>query len=140
MIVLDTNVVSELLKPTPDPAVQKWANGIESGRCVVSSPTSYEIVYGIQRLPQGRRRQFLIEGWASLCRDFLQGRVWPVDHEATACAGERRATLVANGTNRDICDLLIFGIAKTRGAAIATRNVRHFDDLPVTLIDPWAQS
>jgi toxin FitB len=73
MIILDTNVVSELMKPTPDPAVAAWVDGLERSAIHATSPTVYEIEFGIGRLPDGQRKERLKAAWALILRDFFSG-------------------------------------------------------------------
>ncbi len=140
MIVLDTNVVSELMRPTPDPAVVAWFSGLDRSAVFLNAVTNYEIRFGIERLQNGQRKDRLFSTWSALLITFLPGQVLPLDHDAAEQAALFKAFLIARGGNRDICDLLISGIAVRHGATIATRNVRHFEGLQIDIIDPWAAS
>jgi len=138
MIVLDTNVVSELMKPQPDSAVAAWADGLERSTIFATAPTVYEIEFGIGRLPNGQRKERLSAAWQVFAREFLSARILPLDEEAASRAAEMKLLALAGGGGGDICDLLIAGIVANASATLATRNVKHFEDLPVTIIDPWA--
>ena len=138
MIVLDTNVVSELMKPQPDPAVAAWADWLERSTIFAAAPTVYEIEFGIGRLPDGQRKERLRAAWRVFAREFLPARILPLDEEAASRAAEMKLLALARGGGSDICDLLIAGIVANASATLATRNVKHFVDLPVTIIDPWA--
>jgi toxin FitB len=140
MLVLDTNVVSELLKTDCAPQVRLWSEQVDRAKCFIAAPTSYEITYGISRLPAGQRRERLGEAWRTIRDKYLGGRSLPFDDMAACYAGELRTRLVAAGHNHDICDIFIASIASCHGATIVTRNVRHFDDLAVTIINPWEQA
>ena len=140
MIVLDTNVVSELMRPTPDPAVVAWFSGLDRSAVFLNAVTNYEIRFGIERLQNGERKDRLFSTWSALLTTFLPGQVLSLDHDAAEQAALIKAILIARGGNRDICDLLISGIAVRHGATIATRNVRHFEGLQIDIIDPWAVS
>jgi toxin FitB len=138
-VVLDTNVVSELLKSDCDPLVRNWSEQIDRAMCFITAPTSYEITFGISRLPPGKRRERLGAAW--LRREkYLEARILPFDHAAASYAGELRTRLVAAGDNRDVCDIFIANISVGHGAMIVTRNVRHFEGLPLTIIDPWSRT
>jgi toxin FitB len=137
MIVIDTNVVSELLKVDCNPLVRACSEQIDRSVCFITAPTTYEITFGISRLPPGKRRDRLSNAWLTMRDKYLNNRVLPLDDAASRFAGELRTRLVAAGDNRDICDIFIGSIAVCAGAAIVTRNTRHFSDLPLTLIDPW---
>ena len=134
MIVLDTNVVSELMKPVPDPRVRDWLAGLADIALVTTAVTVAEIEYGLQRLPQGRRRDDLATAF-----DVLIGAlsVLPLDDVAARYAGQMRARCEAAGLPGQAMDMLIAGIAAAAGASLATRNVADFAALPLEVVDPW---
>lgn len=121
MIILDTNVVSELMKPQPDPAVYAWANGLERSTIFATAPTVYEIAFGIARLPEGARKERLRAAWEVVRNEFLPGRILAMDEAAAAQAGEMKVLALKRGGSIDICDLLIGGIAASAGGLLATR-------------------
>ena len=138
MIILDTNVISELMNPRCDAALQKWIDSIDPSDIRSTAITSYEIAFGIMRLPDGKRKDALLRSWQIVADQYLRGRVLPLDQSAALTAGEARKMALSVGNNCDICDVLIAGIAAHHNARVATRNVRHFDGLPIDLIDPWS--
>ena len=98
----------------------------------------FETRLGLSRLPEGRRRRTLEEAFASVVADLLEGRVAELDAIAAEAAGRLGASRALEGRVVDIRDTLIAGIALSRGAVVATRNVRHFADLATGVVDPWA--
>ena len=138
MIILDTNVLAALMRTRPDPSVRAWADALNRSTIYSTSITIYEISFGIGRLPAGQKKQRLLASWGMTYSEFLDGRILPVDEAAGMCASRLRIEALAAGNNCDICDILIAGIAVSRRAAVATRNIRHYENLPLELIDPWA--
>jgi toxin FitB len=137
MIVLDTNVVSELMRPTPDARVQHWVNGRRADELATTAITVAEIRHGIERLPDGRRKEGLLSAAADLFAT-LGDLVQPFDVLAAAWFGPvmvRRADL---GLPIEGFDAQIAAICRARGAALATRNVKDFLETGVTVIDPWS--
>jgi toxin FitB len=137
VIVLDTNVVSELMRPEPAPQVATWVRSRDRRELFTSSITLAEIRYGIGRLPDGRRKQVLLDAADDVFRAFSD-QILPVD----AMAAEHYATIASarerSGKQISGFDVLIAAICRARGAALATRNVPDFDGTGIDLIDPWA--
>ena len=136
MIVLDTNVLSEAMKPTPDPAVARWMIR-ERGRGLFTTAVSEaEIIYGITILPDGRRKREL-ETAAQGIFALFAGRIFPFD----SAAAREFALIVADRrrAGRPIADFdaQIAAITRTRGMSLATRDVQDFASTGVQLIDPW---
>ena len=138
MIVLDANVVSEMMEVEPDAQVSAWLDRADESSLWLTAILIFEIKGGLDYMVEGRRRQRLITAFNSILRMGFEDRVLPFDREAAVAAGSIEAERKSRGRPIDIKDTLIAGIAVSRGAAIATRNVRHFEDLPVEVIDPWA--
>lgn len=140
MIILDTNIVSELMKPSPAPVVRDWLSHLGNMPLATSAITIAEIVYGLARLPDGQRKAAL----ASRFEDYVGARsalvVLPFDDLAAREAGRLRAQREAAGFGAQPSDMMIAGIAAAMGAALATRNVKDFDGLPIQIIDPWKTS
>lgn len=138
MIILDTNVVSELMRPSPEPWVLAWVNTVERSTIFTTAVTVYEITFGIDRLGSGPRKDELLRVWNGVNTEFFAERVLVVDSEAARYAAAAKATALSRRQhNSDVCDLLIAGIAKRERAPVATRNVRHFSILEVAIINPW---
>jgi predicted nucleic acid-binding protein len=138
VILLDTNVLSALMNSTPDPVVIRWLDSQAADRFWTTAISVFEIRYGLARLAPGRRRQSLEAAFADLIAIDLAGRIAPVDQRAAEAAGALAAEREAAGRPVDVRDTLIAGIALARRAEIATRNTRHFSDLDVRVVDPWA--
>jgi hypothetical protein len=136
MIVLDTNVVSELMRSEPAPQVTDWVRRRDGRELRMTSITLAEIRYGIARLPEGRRKQVLL-GTADDIFQSFPDQMLPVDeaaaeHYATIASARERA-----GKPIAAFDALIAGVCRSRGAALATRNLPDFDGTGIELIDPW---
>lgn len=137
MIILDTNVVSELVRTAPDPNVLAWVNSHPSTQIATTSVTAGELHYGVARLPAGQRRQQLAVAVSALLNDALRGRIAPYDEHAA-----RRYADVVTGRERagrpiGVPDAQIAAICRELGAVLATRNVKDFEETGVELIDPW---
>lgn len=138
MIVLDTNVVSTLMRDPPEPAVLRWLDGCPRGSIWTTSITILEIRFGLAIMSDGRRRTALEVAFDRLVEDKLERRVAGFD----VSAAQQTATLMGarqqRGVSRDIRDSMIAGIVLARRATLATRNVNHFADAIVDLVDPWS--
>jgi predicted nucleic acid-binding protein len=137
MILLDSNVFSALMTPTPNPNVERWINSVPSSAVWTTSVTVYEIELGIESLPAGRRQSNLRLSFESLRRGLLGRRIAPFDTAAAECAGMLAAERKRLGRNFEERDTMIAGIAIAIGATIATRNTRHFIDIAVPVVNPW---
>lgn len=137
MILLDTNVVSELMKAAPEPRVRDWLDKQISSDVWTSAVTVYELRWGIERLRQGRRRTVLEAGLDIVLRTDLGDRVVNLDRSAAYQAAALEVRRAVSGLVVELSDTLIAGIALAREATIATRNTRHFEDLSTPVVDPW---
>ena len=140
MIILDTNVLSALMLERPDPAALNWLDRQPSSSVWTTAITVLENRLGIARMPAGRRRANLEREFERIISDDLENRVLSFDEAAAGHAAVLMARREANGHPRELRDSMIAGIALARRATLATRNVRHFDDAGIDLIDPWAGS
>ena len=138
MILLDTNVLSALMMATPDPVALIWLDLQKPSEIWTTAISVFEIRFGLARLAVGRRRQALEGAFTDLITVDLAGRIAPVERAAADAAGVLAADRQAAGRPVDVRDMLIAGIAIAHRADIATRNVRHFSDLSVRVLDPWA--
>ena len=136
MIILDTNVTSELMRALPDPAVTGWFAAQPPMELYSTVVTVAEISYGLERLPRGRRRRSLEQSYHSLIVGMAD-HVLPFDVEAALLYGPLVATKERAGIAMDPMDAQIACIAACRGAMIATRNERDFADCGVRLVNPW---
>ena len=137
MIILDTNVLSALMQATPDVRVVAWLDRQAPESIWTTSITLFESRLGLALLPEGRRRQALEASFEQLLNEDLQNRVLVFDTAAALEAAALAATRRRAGRPIDLRDTQIAGIAVARRASIATRNLRHFQDLAVPVINPW---
>ncbi len=136
MIVLDTNVVSEAMRPKPNPNVVGWLNDQAADTLYLSSVTLAELLFGIGALPTGARKERLVRALDRLLALF-PGRVLPFDQEAARRYADMAVTARAVGRPLPVADGYLAATAAAHGFAVATRNIRHFGDTGVGLIDPW---
>jgi len=137
VIVIDTNVLSALMRQTPDLPVVEWLDRQPAESVWITSITLFEARFGLALLPKGRRRQTLEASFGKLMVEDLEGRVLDFDSPAAEAAAILAAERQRDGHPIDMRDIQIAGIVLTRRAKIATRNVRHFSDLNVEVINPW---
>lgn len=140
MIVLDTNVLSAVMQQQPDPQVVTWLDNLPAQSIWITSVTLFEARYGMALLPTGRRKRLLQERFDQFLQDDLENRVLLFDVDAAAQAAQLAADRKARGRPVDMRDTFIAAIALARRATLATRNTRHFDDLRVPVVNPWADS
>ena len=137
MIVLDTNVLSALMRVEPDRAVVRWLNGLAPESIWTTSITLFELQFGIDVLPDGERKTALQNAFHQAVYVDMQGRILDFDAPAAAAAGTIAARQRALGRPVDMRVAQIAGIIAARRATLATRNVRHFADTGLALVDPW---
>jgi predicted nucleic acid-binding protein len=138
VIILDTNVLSALMRATPDAVVIEWLDRQPAESVWITSITLFEARFGLALLPPGRRRQVLESAFDNLLKEDLENRVLDFDSAAAIAAASLAAVRQKSGRPVDMRDTQIAGIALSRHAALATRNVRHFVDLEISIVDPWA--
>ena len=136
-VLLDTNVVSELIRKAPDPAVEAWAAGLTLEDLFFSAVGEAELRYGAAILPAGRRRETLVSDIERMLRDAFEDRVLPFDSDAARAYADIAAARRAAGRTVAPADCQIAAIACCRDMAVATRNVRDFEDIDVEVVDPW---
>ena len=137
MIILDTNVLSAVMAPIPDLAVLNWLNIQPSKSVWTSAITLMELRYGVNIMPIGRRRQTLADGLESVLENEIEGRIVPFDAAAAEAAAGLMALRKTKGRPGELRDTMIAGIALATRATVATRNTSHFEDLSVTVVNPW---
>jgi predicted nucleic acid-binding protein len=140
VIVLDTNVLSALMREAPDPEVVAWLDEQPRNSVWISAITVLEVRFGLQVLPAGRRRSRLNLAFDRLLEDTIEQRIALFDFAAARHAGDLMAARQRKGRPGDLRDTMLAGIVVAHRATLATRNLRHFDDLPVTVVSPWRQS
>ena len=132
MIILDTNVLSEPLRSTPDTAVVAWMKSRTDA--AITAVSVAELLVGARRLPEGARRERLIAAIDSI----LSGsRVLPFDERAARSYARLQEARRIAGRPLSVEDGMIAAIAAAHGATLATRNPRDFEDLGIDLVDPW---
>jgi predicted nucleic acid-binding protein len=138
VILLDTNVISALMQRDGDRVVVAWLDSQPPESIWTTSITVFEIRFGLENLASGRRRRSLEKEFERMLEEDFEGRVVAFDESAAQAAARIAAERRRLGRMIEIRDLQIAGIAAARKAAIATRNVRHFEGLGPQLIDPWS--
>ena len=138
MILLDTNVLSALMQRVPEPSVVAWLDGVAAESVWVSSITVFEVRFGLELLASGRRRRELEEAFARTLEEEFENRVVSFDEAAAQAAGVIAAEQRRAGRPVEIRDVQIAGVARSRKAALATRNRKHFEGLGLPLVDPWS--
>ena len=136
MIVVDTNVLSEEMKPLPDPSVHTWLLGQNAGDLLTTAICEAEVLLGVAILPEGRRRREL-EAAARGIFALFAGRILPFDSAAAAAYAEIVAERRRMGRPIDDFDAQIAAITRSRGQALATRNSSDFDGTGLLVINPW---
>jgi predicted nucleic acid-binding protein len=137
-VILDTNVVSELMKASPRPRVMSWLGAQPRRAVFISAITEAELRVGVALLPAGRRRDGLAAEVETMIAEDFSGRVAPFDSPAAKAFAEIVADRRRSGRPISTADAQIAAIARSRGVSLATRNVRDFQGCGVDVIDPWA--
>jgi predicted nucleic acid-binding protein len=137
VIVLDTNVVSELMKAEPDEAVRTWVGAQPATVLYTTSVTQAEVLHGIALLAAGKRREALQAAAEAMFRDDFGGRILPFGSDAAQPYARIAAARRRVGRPISQFDAQIAAIARSTGAAIATRDSAGYDGCGVKVIDPW---
>ena len=137
-VLLDTNVVSELMRKVPDPVVAVWAAGHRLEDLFFSAVGEAELRYGVAILPAGQRRETLLSDIERMMDEAFGSRVLPFDSGAARAYADIAAMRRSAGRPVGPADCQIAAIARSRHMAVATRNVRDFDDVGIEVVDPWA--
>jgi predicted nucleic acid-binding protein len=138
MIILDTNVVSALMRQDLDSTVLEWLDSQPPESTWITAVTVFEVHFGLDLLAQGRRRRQLEDAFARALDEDFEARILPFERSSARAAALIAARRRQAGRPIEIRDAQIAGIAAARRATLATRNIRHFADLGIALIDPWA--
>jgi toxin FitB len=138
MILVDTNVVAEMMRASPKPAVVAWLNDQEAKALFLSAITIAEIAFGLRILPQGRRRLLLEQGFERVLAEAFAGRILAFDEAAAHRYGELMGRRKEIGRPLKTLDGQIASIARANGFAVATRNVRDFIECGVEVLNPFA--
>ena len=139
MIVLDTNVLSELLRPTPEARVLAWLEAQPPASLFTSAVTQGEILYGIRLLPDGQRRKKLWDAAVEIFNEDFAGRVLSFDGDAAGVYAEIGASRRVAGRPISQFDATIAAITRSRGASLATRNAKDFEGCGIEVVNPWVE-
>ncbi len=137
MFILDTNVLSELMRPAPSDAVLRWVAGHSAASLFTTTVTQAEILFGLALLPEGRRRSDLLTAAEQMFAEDFAGRVLPFDAAAATAFAPIAAGRRQKGQPTGAFDAQIAAIAASRDAALATRNVADFLDCGFPIVNPW---
>lgn len=137
MIILDTNVVSEAMKPSANSAVLKWLNRQVAETLFLSSVTLAELLFGISAMPAGRRKDALTDTLDRLLVELYGGRILPFDADAARCYAQLATKARAAGKGFPMPDAYIAAIASSRGFTVATRDTSPFEAAGLRVINPW---
>jgi toxin FitB len=137
MIILDTNVLSALMRQVPDKNVVAWLDRQPRTSIWTTSVTVLEVRFGLQIMTGGKRRFALVQAF-EVALDIIGHRVAPFDVGAAQQAGDLMASRHKKGRPGELRDTMIAGIVLAQHATLATRNMAHFDDISAPIIDPWA--
>lgn len=140
MILLDTNVVSETFRPSPNPRIVDWLDAQPEHSLFLCTPVLAELHYGLERMPPGKRKDLLHSAIEALETDLYRDRILVLDVAAAREYARLAARRSAAGKPLGQMDALIAAIAVSNGLRIATRNVAHFSDLPVEVVNPFDPS
>lgn len=139
MIILDTNVLSESLKPVPSPTVLLWLAAQEPTSVFITAMTQAEVLYGVERLKPGKRRNQLLAAVEKIFAEALEGRILPFDEDAARAFARVVAGREALGKPISQFDAMIAAVARSHRAAVATRNTGDFEHCGVRIVNPWTE-
>ena len=139
MIVLDTNVLSEALRPVPEPSVLDWLANQPRASLFITTVTRGEILYGIRLLSDGKRRRGLWDAAKKIFDEDFADQVLSFDGDAADMYAEIAASRRTTGKSINQFDAMIVAMARSRGASLATRNVKDFENCGVDVINPWTE-
>jgi toxin FitB len=140
MIILDTNVISELMAPRPNILVLRWMDSQPISSIWVTSVNIYEVRSGLQSMPAGKRQSALATLFEEWLADVLQRRILSFDEAAAEYAAVLVAERKKKGRPGDPRDTMIAGIVLATHGKLATRNVKHFEDIAKSVVNPWEKS
>ncbi|HYI92936.1 MAG TPA: type II toxin-antitoxin system VapC family toxin [Bryobacteraceae bacterium] len=137
MIVLDTNVLAEVLRPVPSAVVLRWLADQEPASVFITAITQAEVLYGVEILPAGKRRERLHHAVEKLITDDFRDRILSFDERAGPIFAKIVADRQATGRPAPQLDAMIAAIARSHRATVATRNIADFVHCGVRVINPW---
>jgi predicted nucleic acid-binding protein len=137
MIVLDTSVISELMRPLGDPHVLAWVDELQAGEVYVTAVTAAELRYGVLRLPDGRRKSGLADRIQHTLAEDFAGRILSFDGDASTHYADIVVGREQRGLPITMADAQVAAICRCHTASLATRNTKDFAHTGVNVIDPW---
>ncbi len=137
MIILDTNVISELMRPAPDEQVTRWVAAQDTATLYLTSITVAEILHGVMLLPAGRRRRAIESAAEAMFREDFADRILPFAGDEARSYAKISADRHRLGRPISQFDAQIAAIARTKGATLATRNITDFEHCAIKVINPW---
>lgn len=137
MIVLDTNVLSEIMRAKPDPMVLAWLDAQAPEDLWLNSVVAAELLFGVARLPEGARKQRLAQAVSAMLEQDFAGQILSFDLGAASVYAVMLAERERIGQSMAMADAQIAAICLSRDAVLATRNSKHFEGLGLALINPW---
>jgi predicted nucleic acid-binding protein len=137
MILLDTNVISELMRREPSAQVVAWIEERPRSRLGITAITQAEVLYGIELLPKGRRKEALLTTAQTMFSEDFRGRIFPFNSDAAHVFAKISAVRQTQGKPISQLDAQIAAIVQALGAELATRNVTDFEGCGIKLLDPW---
>jgi toxin FitB len=138
LIILDTNVLSAVMRRATDPRVVEWLGSQPRESIWTTTVTTFEVRFGLELLPDSRRRKILEAAFDKAIREDLDRRVLAFDEIAAGAAAMIAARQRRGGRPTEIRDVQIAGITAAHKASLATRNSRHFEHTGISIIDPWS--
>jgi predicted nucleic acid-binding protein len=137
MIILDTNIVSEMMKESPDQAVADWFKNQDNDQLYITVLTVAEIKYGISLLPEGKRKETLDSDASYMFNSVFRSRILSFDYDAACHYPVVHQYRKAAGKTMTVMDAELAAICKSNNAALATRNTKDFTAIPIRLINPF---
>jgi toxin FitB len=138
VIVLDTNVLSELMRQKPDGKITAWLDGLPRRDIWITAISIFELRFGIELRAKGRQKSQLEHSLVQILDSGLRDQILSFDEKAANAAALISAEQRLIGHSKEIRDMLIAGIVVSQNADLATRNVRHFRDIGVRVVNPWS--
>ncbi|MEE3503557.1 type II toxin-antitoxin system VapC family toxin [Acidiphilium acidophilum] len=140
MLILDTNVLSEIMGPRPAPEVAAWMARQPDDLLITTAISQAEILSGLAIMPEGRRRRELESAACGIFTEDFEGRILPFDTDATAAYAEVVAARRRTGRATAPLDLMIAAVAVSHNASVVTRDTKGFEGCGLTLVNPWQVS
>jgi hypothetical protein len=137
MIILDTNVVSELMRSRPDERIPQWLDQQPRTSIWTTSVTVFEIRFGLESMPVSKRRIALMDSFESWLGEVVEQRIANYDETAARRSAELAAERQRRGRPGELRDTMIAGIVLASHATLATRNIKHFEEIAPSLVNPW---